>query len=663
MRIDLEIISDMKKEHIVHTIPKAVITYFSLSYTPANITEAEGPILLRMLMNFISSFRGFSIEHLALFICLVIIYPIIKDKWTKNENGRTVTVLSLLFSAFMVLGHSFSCIDSWDLVFRLTNGQFFIASLVAIGYFFLFQYALHSIFFWIDSIYLRSGRTNIKERSFINLYRQYLAKHPFHSIFIILVIAFIPYFVISYPSIFMGDTRTQIRQAFSELKIAMGYMSPKYLLSDEVYINQHHPVAHTLLMHCCILLGDALMQSFNAGIFMYSLLQSIIFLAALAYSISFLLREGIITYSYSFFAVIYCVIHPLLRNYMFLATKDTIYAASFTLLILFLFGILLGKQGKSAIIGIILSGTGMLLFRNESRYILLLSFLLISIVNKTNRKIALVLLGYFTLFTGLMFYVLFPILKFSPGSKREMLSVPFQQTARYVSFHADEVTEEEKDAINRVLNYDKLVENYNPDLSDDVKATYKEEASKNDLFNYFRIWGKMFLKHPGTYIQATMNNYYQYFYPGDVRFLRFTYSWSETCFENTNKDIELLGKQFSYPKSTMKIRQFSDTFYDKLSSFPLISLMMTPASYNWLLIIMFAYGIKNRQRRSTVCVLLVIPILVMLICILGPCNGYYGRYSYPIVVLMPLLIPMYLNIISRDFQIAKNNIETKQSIG
>ena len=39
-----------------------------------------------------------------------------------------------------------------------------------------------------------------------------------------------------------------------------------------------------------------------------------------------------------------------------------------------------------------------------------------------------------------------------------MLSIPFQQTARYVTKYSDEVTEEEKDAINNVLQYDNLKE-------------------------------------------------------------------------------------------------------------------------------------------------------------------------------------------------------------
>lgn len=55
---------------------------------------------------------------------------------------------------------------------------------------------------------------------------------------------------------------------------------------------------------------------------------------------------------------------------------------------------------------------------------------------------------------------------------KEMLSLPFQQTARYVRDYGDEVTEEEKAAIGQVLDYDKIVKGYMELTSDPVKTTY-----------------------------------------------------------------------------------------------------------------------------------------------------------------------------------------------
>ena len=42
-----------------------------------------------------------------------------------------------------------------------------------------------------------------------------------------------------------------------------------------------------------------------------------------------------------------------------------------------------------------------------------------------------------------------------------------------------------------------------------------------------------------------------------------------------------------------------------------------------------------------------VPLAIMLMYILGPCNGTYGRYFYPLVVSVPMLIPMFLVLIQK----------------
>lgn len=99
-----------------------------------------------------------------------------------------------------------------------------------------------------------------------------------------------------------------------------------------------------------------------------------------------------------------------------------------------------------------------------------------------------------------------------PGSVKEMLSVPFQQTARYLKEYPDDVTSKERKAINKILDYDKLAEIYQPDRSDNVKDTYKNK--KGGLKRYFRqAWLPMFFKHPDAYFEATLENTYGYYYP------------------------------------------------------------------------------------------------------------------------------------------------------
>ena len=64
--------------------------------------------------------------------------------------------------------------------------------------------------------------------------------------------------------------------------------------------------------------------------------------------------------------------------------------------------------------------------------------------------------------------------------------------------------------IRKVLDYDTIGKNYDPDLSDPVKNTYKTEKT-NILKRLFLTYGlKMLKKHPTAYIQATLNGTYGY---------------------------------------------------------------------------------------------------------------------------------------------------------
>ena len=62
-------------------------------------------------------------------------------------------------------------------------------------------------------------------------------------------------------------------------------------------------------------------------------------------------------------------------------------------------------------------------------------------------------------------------------SPKEMFSLPFQQTARYVKEYGDEIPGEEREVIAKVLDYDSLAEIYEPMTADPVKTTYRSGST------------------------------------------------------------------------------------------------------------------------------------------------------------------------------------------
>lgn len=242
----------------------------------------------------------------------------------------------------------------------------------------------------------------------------------------------------------------------------------------------------------------------------------------------------------------------------------------------------------------------------------------------------------------LVFKILFPMLSITPGSVREMLAVPFQQTARYVKEFAHEVTAEEKDAIAAILNYEKMAEKYEPNNVDSVKATYNEYASGENLADYFDAWFQMFLKHPNIYVQATMNNYYRYFYPGAIPLSINNSDWSEECMKLTNETMAPLGLEFSYPERLREIRTNYEFLRSKLDGLPIYNMLVNPALYVWVIMLCVFYGLKKGNLK--VLALLMVPCCMILIRLAGPCNGQYCRYMYPLMVAMPYIVPMVFSL-------------------
>ncbi len=618
----------------------ALITFLAFS-AELDIPASEGSALRVFVLSLLGSFRGFHVSDALQLPGLVLLYWFLESKTGKPERKEwTVFVPSILFAFFMVFGYSFEKSGSWDLVLGIRNGQILKAALVFCGYVILFARVLHSLFSVLDrSVPSVPERLSPVRGGILGRFRRHVEEKPFRTLFLTLLIAYIPHILLSYPAIFMGDSRTQIVQAFRELKTTgIAYLTQDRLLSPSVFINQHHPVFHTWLLHLCLLLGEALFGSFSQGIFFCTLLQALGLIAAFSFTAAVLLRDRVIKPEHAILLIGYAILHPMIHNYICLITKDVVFAVFFVLLVCGCYLLLSGRRGGRIYACMAVACLGVMFFRNDWKYLLLPALLVTALLHRPSRKIFLLFACAALPVLFAVYGLLFPALRYTPGSVREMLSIPFQQTARYVLYHPDDVSEEERAAIDAVLDYDSLGKLYNPDKSDAVKGTYREEAGKKELLRYFRAWAAMLRRHPGTYVQATMNNYYQFFYPS-TRFWIYNYQWSEQNMDDINDGIMSLGQSFYHPKQTEHFRYASDAVNISLLSFPGTSLLMTPAVYSWLLIAMLFYAFRRKKRAALA--VLVHALGILLVCMTGPCNGYYGRYLFPLVALMPSLILMF----------------------
>ena len=283
--------------------------------------------------------------------------------------------------------------------------------------------------------------------------------------------------------------------------------------------------------------------------------------------------------------------------------------------------------------------------KNQGVYVAAAVFVLCLIYFKRYRiRISVCMLIPILLFQFVYCGPFFKIARVGTTGKQEALSVCFQQTARYIKYHGDEVTSQEKEAINKVLNYDVIGEKYDPNLSDPVKMTFKLEATGEDLKNYFAVWLQMGLKHPSEYIQSFIANTYGYytisfdnhkgvyFKPEIMNF----YIGKRDWVKKDKHIVELLRKiQAEVPEKRKPIRENGVQIIKVIQKVPIFNCFFNPGTLTWLMVMGFFVLWTKRKYNSMLAFLPV--FLIFGVCLLSPKNNNL-RYIYPLCCMIPAML-------------------------
>lgn len=488
-------------------------------------------------------------------------------------------------------------------------------------------------------------------------------RHPFAAPALVLALCWLPVLIGYAPALFMWDTNTQILQWFG---LPNHISSSVDLLDSSVLLTQHHPPLHTALVGLCVQAGISLAGSENLGIFIYAVLQWAVDILAISWA--FRIAQIVGAPRASRFVVLgFIALVPAYSNYSVLVTKDVLFASAlllFAIELVYLVFCAASFDGRIAFprrhavllvagaLGAALLRSGMvvavaggalaatlLLWRMQRR---LAREGLRPVSARSLLRIPLITLALVIAVNLLLARVVYPALAITPSSKREALSIPMQQVARFVRDRPDAVQPEDLRAIDRVLDAPSLVRLYDPSKSDPVKATYKEQASSDDLSAFWQTWARLFARDPGCFISATAANYYGYFYPAHAMSWSYTSYFSSLVMENTETNLI-----YSDIASYFSFHQLDHPFVRALDGLcsgyrllfqrlPFLTLTMQAALYDWALVLLTAYAV--RRRRSHAAVFLAPAWIVLLIALVGPCNATtYFRYAYPVALLVPFL--------------------------
>lgn len=499
-------------------------------------------------------------------------------------------------------------------------------------------------------------------------------RHPFAAPALVLALCWFPVLMGHAPALFMWDTNTQILQWFG---LPNHISSSVDLLDSSVLLTQHHPPLHTALVGLCVQAGISLAGSENFGIFIYAVLQWAVDILVISWAFRIAQIVGA-PRAPRFVALGFIALVPAYSNYSVLVTKDVLFASAlllFAIELVYLVFCAASSDGRIAFsrrhavllvagaLGTALLRSGMIvavaggalaatlllwrmqrrLAREGCRPVSARSFL----------RVPLIVLALVIAVNLLIARVVYPALAITPSSKREVLSIPMQQVARFMRDRPDAVQPEDLRAIDRVLDAPSLARLYDPSKSDPVKATYKEQASSDDLSAFWQTWARLFARDPGCFISATAANYYGYFYPAHAMSWSYTSYFSSLVMANTETNLIYsdIASYFSFHQLDHPLVRALDGLcsgYRLLfQRLPFLTLTMQAALYDWALVLLTAYAV--RRRRSHAAVFLVPAWVVLLIALVGPCNATtYFRYAYPVALLVPFLALFIMAPDSRD---------------
>lgn len=488
-------------------------------------------------------------------------------------------------------------------------------------------------------------------------------RHPFAAPALVLALCWLPVLIGYAPALFMWDTNTQILQWFG---LPNHISSSVDLLDSSVLLTQHHPPLHTALVGLCVQAGISLAGSENLGIFIYAVLQWVVDILAISWAFRIAQIVGA-PRAPRFVALGFIALVPAYSNYSVLVTKDVLFASAlllFAIELVYLVFCAASFDGRIAFsrrhavmlvagaLGAALLRSGMvvavaggalaatlLLWRMQRR---LAPEDLRPVSARSLLRVPLIALALVIAVNLLLARVVYPALAITPSSRREALSIPMQQVARFMRDRPDAVQPEDLRAIDRVLDAPSLVRLYDPSKSDPVKATYKEQTSSDDLSAFWQTWARLFARDPGCFISATAANYYGYFYPAHAMSWSYTSYFSSLVMANaeTNLIYSDIASYFSFHQLDHPLVRALDGLcsgYRLLfQRLPFLTLTMQAALNDWALVLLTAYAV--RRRRSHAAVFLVPAWIVLLIALVGPCNATtYFRYAYPVALLVPFL--------------------------
>lgn len=395
----------------------------------------------------------------------------------------------------------------------------------------------------------------------------------------------------------------------------------------------HHPMLHVLYLGGLVQAGYKIFGTYNAGIFMFCLIQMSLFVVAITYVYHKMRVFGFHRYLCRTM-IVYMGIFPVYSMFVLCSCKDSVFSLVLLLWVVNTYE-WWNQPGKYCKIRWVAWSVLMCLLRNNALYALLVTGVCMILFVKGYRKQLMIMLAVVVGMAVTFSNIFAGIFHAQPGGKQEMLTVPIQQLARTYQLQAEVFTEEDEEILLSYLLKENL-ERYKPKISDAVKIGFQNEQYERDAISFWKLWIRIGSRAPMSYLNAWLMTSYGYWYPSasvDV------YK-GNTVYTFTYDESSYFGYETEQPGVRDSKIPWIDNFFKKLSleiykeKIPVVAQMFSMGFMFWVYIFLMLFLGQRGGIKRIMPYLLVLWMVATLM--LGP--TYLPRYVFFLWLVIPFMV-------------------------
>ena len=461
---------------------------------------------------------------------------------------------------------------------------------------------------------------------------------------------YLPVFLAVYPGIYSYDASAQLLQFYGKLPLTT-----------------HHPLIHTLYLGLCMKIAGRLFHTYQAGMALYALSQSLFMSAVFSLCLCRMKARRAPRWLCAV-SWVFWILNPYLTVFSFVTTKDVLFGAFFMLAFdsacclaedpeRFWQGVCQKRvdsnelkelsrafpQRKGVNVGewllFFVSILFMCLFRNQGIYVFLFFGLTVCLFLRKKVYRRKRFIGASLLVAALWYILSGPIpaaIGVGKGDAREMLCVPMQQLARVYHEVPEDLTPEEKEYIETLIDPQALSE-YVRVNADPVKNGFHTEVMQADMGRFVRTWAEIGKRRPDIYLDSFLMGNWGYWYLGDSEYWM-DYILYDGAYLERDLNILHITRNSHFQALSDWLREV--TLTPAFQSIPVLSMILNQAFPFWLMLLAAGFAVWKRQAYE------IIPMMLLLgywgTLLLGPVTSL--RYALPLIYCVPRLVEMIVGL-------------------